>query len=296
MSEWTDLGTVMDTIHGTTLELSPEPRAAFGGATVEIAHKPLDGERWSYRWQPDELPLIVWVPVDLDLKGIVTSDQMLDRIRDYVKDRPAGPAPRRIKFYSHFGGGDERGRHAKWWDLYYAFGYFGPGFGLNKAEPGWDRVFGGDPNRKGLSYSHTDPHTDLQKLRAEFSDPAYKPVIERLEAFSIGDEIGINAFGDADDEKFREHLKARGFTLERLGVKDWSEVRLVGSGQAASHPVMYVEAREFGEVRAIANMKALTTAIREAFGRDVPIGANYAPHPIFLPEEAQWIDAFREGA
>ncbi len=296
-SEWIDLGALMDTIHGTALKFSPQPRKEFAGARIELARAPDAQAVWQHAWTDQELPLTVWVPVDLDTKEIVTAGQMIERIEQAVQARPDGPVPGKIKFYSRLGPTDDDDVSLpRWMKLYYRFGYAGPQFHFGKAEPGWDRRFGGDTQRKYIGFTWQDPHTDPAKLRAEYGSPEHAASAARLEAFSIGDEIGLRHFGNATDESFREYLAANGVTLDQLGVSDWKEVKLVGSGRAFSHPVMYVETQKFVDVDAVARMRALTTAIREGLGRDIPIGANYAPHPIFLPEEGQWIDAFREGA
>jgi hypothetical protein len=129
--------------------------------------------------------------------------------------------------------------------LYYRFGYAGPQFSLGKAEPGWDRLFAGDRHRKFIGFSWQDPHADPAKLREQFKSAEFAEPIARLEAFSIGDEIGLRHFGGANDESFRQHLKAGGSALVlttpqadnlAMALDDWG-VRMCTDIVAVHEPI-----------------------------------------------------------
>lgn len=293
-SGWLDISGAMDTVHGTTLELRPGTGEKPFNSLVEFARTPDAQERWTYEWTKDEIPLYVWVPVDLDITNILSSSQVLSRIRGYLGDLPQAPSPSKISFCAALPGPGERaGRHREWIDLFYELGYNTPMTSPGKDEEEWLQICGDDPNRKIDGVTHTSPGIKPSELREEWSDPKHEPSRKRLAVFSIGDEISLAAYGGDEKSSLADKLRGAGFTLEQLGITDWSEVGKHGGDDPFKYPVLYIEGIKDWNQRCINNMSKLRRAINDAFGRDVAVSANYAPHPAFLPDEWQWVDVFK---
>ena len=296
-SDWVDIGSVCDKIHGTSFEISPGvPGDTAFEAEVEMAHSPDAGERWTYKWRQEERPLYVWVPVDLDLKSIVSSEQIRERIEGYLGGLPQGPAPKKIVFVdAMMGPGEPKGAHAKWVDVFYKLGYTSPMGNPNRDEAEWQRVLGGDMTRKGIGTEHLDRNEKPADLLKRLSADGFAASRKHLAAYSVGDEINLGSYSSGNDEEFRTRLKSMGFTPEQLGVKDWSEASSVGDERAFEYPILYIEGKKYSAETSIRRLAEITKAITEAFGRNVPVAANYAPHPAFLPDEWQWVDVFKYG-
>lgn len=292
-SGWLDISGAIDTVHGTTLELYSGTGDKAFECTVEFAPTPSSSERWRYEWKEDENPLFIWVPVDLDVEKIVTSSQVLNNIRSYISSLPKKLPPNKIRFCAAPGGPDKRlGRHGNWIDLFYELGYTTPMTNPGKDEDEWIQLCDGDPNRKVVGVTHTDPKIDPEKLKNEWLDPKREGARKRLAVFSIGDEINLASYDSNDGITFEDALRQAGFTLDQLGITDWAEA-IKHCDDPLKYPVLYVENIKYRNQRSIIAMARLRQAINEAFGPNVWVSANFAPHPGFLPDEWQWVDVFK---
>lgn len=288
-SEWKDIGRAIDTIHGTTLELNA-PSASFS-AVVELAHSPGDTRVWRRDWTPAERPLHIWVPVNLDFRWTRTSTGILATVEGYLKDLPPGNTPKQIRFAAALPG-PQPGRSG-WINLFYRLGYASPMTSPDHDEAEFLALLNEDTSRRAIAVTHTDPGIDPARLQEELSDPGHAAMRRFVDVFSIGDEINLNAYRGEPETSFPDWLKAKGLTLEEIGVSSWDQAR---PARADENPILYVEGRDYAQHNAIKRMSALTSAITSAFNGDVHVAANYAPHPYFLPDIWQWVDVFKDGA
>jgi hypothetical protein len=135
----------------------------------------------------------------------------------------------------------------------------------------------------------------IDKAQRDIAEAEAEPFVR---AFTLGDEIKLSDWyprGNDGDQLFREAMQAIGETPEALGVQDWSSLRLDAAVRmASSNPRLFVRAHRFQDEYALGQLRAGVQRIRDAFGPEVLIGANFSPHPDFRPDVPSFVKAFRE--
>ncbi|HEX3246373.1 MAG TPA: hypothetical protein VHX16_13275, partial [Chloroflexota bacterium] len=136
----------------------------------------------------------------------------------------------------------------------------------------------------------------IDKARRDLSSGAAQ---QYLRGFTLGDEIKLSDWYPREaegDALFRQAMQTLGETPEALGGTEWADIHLETSRRrAASQPRLFVRSRQFQDEYALQHLRAGVERLRDAFGPDVLIGANFSPHPDFRPEVATFVKAFREG-
>jgi hypothetical protein len=120
---------------------------------------------------------------------------------------------------------------------------------------------------------------------------------ERIRVVSLGDEIGVGSHdpnSKQDNEMFREYLRAEGLTLSDMGLREWTDAKLVEGTKAFDRPKLYYWSQLFGADRDIQKLSQRTAIVEKVLGPGVYTGANYSPHPQYWPHFGQWVRAFRK--
>jgi len=120
--------------------------------------------------------------------------------------------------------------------------------------------------------------------------------LPQREIASLGDEIGLPGLGDleAQQEPFRDYLRAQGLKPSHLGAADWDGVTL-NLDDPEANPRTYFHSRLFQVEHGISALKEGTEA-KERETPGVLVGANYSPHAFYRPTEGQWVRVFKRRA
>jgi hypothetical protein len=304
---WINLS-CQDTTHACHLHFrSQSPLTAT--PTIELSSEPSeDGLLRSLALTSPELIVSVPTYPDREPAAIRTLDESLRSIVESLEaTAPPGRPPKRFPIYAGLGDNVERRLDGQ--DdtaLLYRRLFF-----LTGANAFNDLNLSALPaevaaaSAEGISLGRFHTYGDYrwfptpERIEKAQRDIAGAQAESRVRAFTLGDEIKLSDWyprGDDGDELFREAMQAIAETSEALGAQDWSSVRLAGAaGMAASNPRLFVRARRFQDDYALEQLRAGVQRIRDAFGQDVLIGANFSPHPDFRPNVTSFVKAFREG-
>ncbi|MCC7106925.1 MAG: hypothetical protein IT307_17465, partial [Chloroflexi bacterium] len=130
-----------------------------------------------------------------------------------------------------------------------------------------------------------------------------------LRGFNLGDEVKLSEWMPTTgrDDAFRAWLRQQGADPRAYlspgeagtGPSDeevWSRVRLPPHEPVpADGARLFVDGQRFLEQAAVQRVAEGVRLIRQTFGDEISVGANFSPHPYFWPLSAQWVSLFRDG-
>lgn len=323
VSPWHDLGPTMvteSTSPFTVKGLRPggKPRQdPSQPIEVDIALAPrADAIVRSFSLAPGEEALNFLVQPDLFRpEGVAytkkESDIYAELISELNKEPRLGPIPKRLRFWSSFGGfsrfEDKMG--------------FRQALGLNTLttlndiprELEWAKNRGGLVQRS-YSYHHSqDPEKIIELVRKNHAE-------DHFYNLSFGDEIALPPVDVKDAAMvaaFQDYVRSEGETPKSLGVKSWSEVKPLPSlaAEVAVQIGVVPEAKSeqaadvgplkrlfwystlFRKARGIALFEEKTRRLREGLGPEVHTTANLGSMmPFYWMDQGSFIDAFKGGA
>ena len=137
--------------------------------------------------------------------------------------------------------------------------------------------------------SHCNPDVDkmqktIEAAAGEFKKQGGKPeeiAFSELTDEPTGQPLDFAAKDPSYAEHFRVWLKTMGRTPADLLVKDWDEVKIVTSDQRTEFPALYYYSQRL-RTRALGDFMARQREIiREAYGRDFPVLANFSDGAVY---------------
>ena len=290
-SEWTEVGSVLDSLNDGQWSLSAAPAVKDQPLKykVEFAIKTPDG-----KFEPIASFESTKPALDLAYDGntryskrLRAADRVLFDLMDYLKKNP-GPGER-LKRTVVFG---------------YTFDPLKDDAAYNKTLAEFCASFPLSGNTIDQKTPSGDPagYTDLRGVATDKLD-AHLAGLKNPQNFrsvSLGDEIGLSAPAADSHDAFRAWAKERGLTADEVAPGaggDWTKVIYSGTPEAQkTNPRQYYYSRLYAHDFGIQTLKARTDIIRKRLP-NAYVGANFSPHagPVYLGEAFQWITLFRKG-
>ena len=290
-SDWTEVGSLLDTLSDGQWNLSVQGKAPQ--FDLEFGLKNLAGAIEPIR-RFENLKGDVVLAYDGDTRytrRIRLADEVLFELVDYLKKRPVqGAAPKKTLIYGYtFAAKPTDAKYTAALEEFLRL--------IGATALGRDNV--DEESSTGLIRGYIDvrgvPTPKLEEYCKKLGDRAKK-----IAVVSLGDEIGLGA-PPADDHKgFRAWLHTQKVQPGEVdaGATAWDKVLYSPAAETSkTNPRLYYWSKIYGYRVGIGQLKERTDILRK-YLPNAGVGANFSPHHqhMYLGDTHHWISVFREDA
>lgn len=286
-SEWTEVGSLLDSLNDGEWDLTVSPEVGLN-YQVEIgvsAHgAPIQTVR-TFNGNQSALTLGYFADTRYS-KKIRLADEALFELLDYLKRHPVrGKAPERTLVYAGI------------FDRHPADPVYTTARNEFKTLTGIVEPDLTEPMRGSVPAGYIDIRTE--KLDDEqFRQWQASGISDKIVTVSLGDEIGLEAPSANANEEFHAWLKTQKLRPEDIEAgagDDWSKIVLVDRSAAKARPGLFYQSERFRHHYGILKQKEITDRLRQHLPKAL-FGANYSPHHghHYLGEVHMWVSMFRQ--